>query len=483
MEPPSFNRTSDRTVSAPPDHGEPNLHPTQEKSALNSQALEFTPNTSAAPQPASYLWTTEVSPFIPQFHKMSAKAPTFSPPSFSPKGPNPDAEEFKPTQPEEEKFIDDKELVCLYNRELTDEETKNSSASDVQFPPEYLYTIQRIKEIHEEINVSERFKELPEGIRKFTTRDIKRERPENKKKNDRRGGGDPDWKQPRKEISRQEQEKWRNGIIRAEEKLMMKAREYKARLSKPIEEREKIKRKIKITLNKLTPTNVEKLKTQLLALAQESLDSLDLLAEGIFDKAWAEIKYTSMYASLCSYCSKAFQAFKFSEDTSIKNEFKNALLLYVEQCFKNKEQADYTGLAPDVMEEKLIIRKKKIEGNVRFIGELFNVGLITAKIILFCVDNLLNSEHGNYETVNLTEHEFIEEDVYGVCILLETGAFKLDHPKIVDWTDKIYGFLARMMETRPLSSRVRFRIMNLIEDRKSGWTKTKNEELRKSRVS
>lgn len=175
-----------------------------------------------------------------------------------------------------------------------------------------------------------------------------------------------------------------------------------------------------------------------------------------------------MYAQLCYFCSKEFESFKFSETSCIKNEFKNAILLYVEQSFKNKESAESTGLSAEELQERQGKRKRKIEGNVRFIGELFNVGLISPKVILLCVHDLLNVEYRGFESIDIGEHEFLEENLVGTCILLETGAVKLEHPKMAAWTAKIYSFLDKLRERHTLSSKLKFMLMNLVEER---WAK------------
>ena len=98
--------------------------------------------------------------------------------------------------------------------------------------------------------------------------------------------------------------------------------------------------------------------------------------------------------------------------------------------------------------------------------------------MLHCVDVLVNSEHGTYESVNFNSYEINEENLFGACILLETGAVKLDNPKIIERTNRVYNFLSKLSENTPLPNKIRFKIMNLSEERTAGWRKSKVEELK-----
>lgn len=94
------------------------------------------------------------------------------------------------------------------------------------------------------------------------------------------------------------------------------------------DEEEKIKRSIKITLNKLSPGNFDRLKVQLLDLAKQSEAILLLLSRGIFDKACSEMKFTELYAALCQFLSHEYASFQQTRDgTSIDPvRFKDVIL-------------------------------------------------------------------------------------------------------------------------------------------------------------
>lgn len=216
---------------------------------------------------------------------------------------------------------------------------------------------------------------------------------------------------------------------------------------------------IKVTLNKLSPSNVDKLKEQLFNIGKESRENLYLLVSGIFEKAWSEIKYTSMYAHLCFYFRDEFENFSFpneEESKSLKkiNEFRNLLLLMCEDSFKFTHQDTDLNLTEEEIEYKRGVLKRKTMGNVRFIGELFNVKLITVKIVLLCIHDLLSIPcHFDEDT------EIDEEKIEGVCILLSTGGPGFERAALKAETNRIFEFLSKLVSLPSLKSKLKFMMM------------------------
>lgn len=94
---------------------------------------------------------------------------------------------------------------------------------------------------------------------------------------------------------------WRRGETQEEHKINQLAKVQTARLKADKSVLEIQQRKIKGTLNKLSLDNFEKLKGQLLDLAKESEDTMELMVQMVFDKAVLQGKYTKLYAELCHY--------------------------------------------------------------------------------------------------------------------------------------------------------------------------------------
>jgi translation initiation factor 4G len=149
-----------------------------------------------------------------------------------------------------------------------------------------------------------------------------------------------------------------------------------------------------------------------------------------------------------------------------KNLFKYELLERCEKSFTQAPCEDFTGLSEEEIEQKKSLAKKKTLGNVRFIGELFKVELITSKVILSCVDELItksSQDEGNLE---------------GACILLSTGGLSFERPKLVKETDRIFKILEEIMKKNTLSTKIKFKIMDLVDERTRSWKKNFKEEVK-----
>jgi translation initiation factor 4G len=101
--------------------------------------------------------------------------------------------------------------------------------------------------------------------------------------------------------------------------------------------------------------------------------------------------------------------------------------------------------------------KKKILGNVRFIGELYKAKILNQKILLACIHELLLENKG---IVN-------EDKLEGAIILLSTCGDKLEHKSVVVQTEQTFEQLGSFKER--VSLRLKFLIMNLQDLRGHRW--------------
>jgi translation initiation factor 4G len=83
-------------------------------------------------------------------------------------------------------------------------------------------------------------------------------------------------------------------------------------MKREVPDREKFQKQAKGVLNKLTPNNFDKLKVTLYDIAQQYEEYAIDVTRAIYNKAWAEVKFTEMYAKLCKYM--ALQTFDFPEE-------------------------------------------------------------------------------------------------------------------------------------------------------------------------
>ena len=267
---------------------------------------------------------------------------------------------------------------------------------------------------------------------------------------------------------------WRKAKTAEEQKISERAKEYQRKFTATIAEQERIKKEVKSTLNKLSPNNLAKLTSSILDTCKKSHDCLKLVVSGIFEKAWSEKKYTQMYSDMCKTLKVQFQDYRYPDTDPSKlpktnNYFKYELLYMCEETFSSSHQdEDLTNLPEDQKAEKLKRIKDKTLGNVRFIGELFNVNLITTNTILECVVGLLD----------LFERENNQDKLEGACLLLSTGGASFERSKLLESTNKIYERLEKITQME-ISSKNKFKIMDLKEFRQAGWSNGQREGLKK----
>ena len=270
--------------------------------------------------------------------------------------------------------------------------------------------------------------------------------------------------------SLQDTAEWRKSKTIEEQKILSQAKEYQKKFSISQDEQILITKSIKITLNKLSPNNLEKLSLSLLETCKKSHDYLKLVVSGIFEKAWSEKKYTQMYSDLCKTLKTQLEKFKYPDPNLpiTQNYFKYELLKLCEETFSflSKDQHPSTPINPDTQSIGKV--KMKTLGNVRFIGELFNVNLISAKIVLECINSLL-------DTFQSDPHE---DKLEGACLLLETGGISFERHYLKPATNTIYERLEELMES-PISPRIKFKIMDLTEFRANGWKNSQKDLLKK----
>jgi translation initiation factor 4G len=100
---------------------------------------------------------------------------------------------------------------------------------------------------------------------------------------------------------------------------------------------------------------------------------------------------------------------------------------------------------------------KKKTGNIRFIGELFKLGMLGTNIMHFCIKKLLDGDINNP----------IEEDIEQLCKLLENVGLKLDVESAKRWMDDYFERLKKI--SKNLSNRYRFMVEDLIDLRNNKW--------------
>ncbi|KAI4364681.1 hypothetical protein MLD38_020738 [Melastoma candidum] len=248
--------------------------------------------------------------------------------------------------------------------------------------------------------------------------------------------------------------------------------EKKYEVGKVTDEEAAKQRQLKAILNKLTPQNFEKLFEQVKAVNIDNAVTLKGLISQIFDKALMEPTFCEMYADLCRHLSQELPDLS---DDNEKITFRRLLLNKCQEEFergeREQEEADKVHdegeakLSEEGREEKRVKARRRMLGNIRFIGELYKKKMLTEKIMHECIKKLL----GQHQTPH-------EEDIEALCKLMSTIGEMIDHPKARDHIDAYFERMEMLSNEMSLSSRVRFMLKDSIELRKRKWQQRRKVE-------
>ena len=285
------------------------------------------------------------------------------------------------------------------------------------------------------------------------------------------------------------------------------------------------KRKIGAILNKLSRENFNKLADDMLNMPMESLEMLKETMNIIFDKALAESFFSDMYADLCRELSMHSATWNFTQVKSIddpdtgvpkffwaarvnptekdligpyasseearakakkETSFKRILLNKCQEEFEKEDlyiraeeeykvllrSAEYSSLGNDEkVRRKLQYNskrkeiKKRMLGNVQFIGELFKQGMLTERIMHECILKMLGGRDGNGAAMRNPDGEEVE----ALCKLVTTIGQKLDHERAKNYMDTYFCRLRLLSKHPKLEPRAKFMCSDLIDLRKNSW--------------
>ncbi|CAH1141154.1 unnamed protein product [Phyllotreta striolata] len=240
---------------------------------------------------------------------------------------------------------------------------------------------------------------------------------------------------------------------------------------------EELYRNVRGILNKLTPQKFDTLLQQVRNLSIDTTERLQGVIDLVFEKAVDEPNFSVAYASMCGHLA-LIQVPKSTsgKDKDDKEEFVNFRKLLITRCqqefekqsvdesfkeqkLKEIEECTDPDKRKDIefdFEEHLRRVRMKSVGNIRFIGELFKQQMLTQKIMLRCLNNLL--DNGD------------EESLECLCKLLTTIGKELESKGIhlEDIFNKMKNLADRRQGTK-ISSRIRFMLQDVIDLRNSKW--------------
>ncbi|CAO3614341.1 unnamed protein product [Cunninghamella echinulata] len=279
---------------------------------------------------------------------------------------------------------------------------------------------------------------------------------------------------------------------------------------------EEIIRKVKGLLNKLTLEKFDSISDKIIEYASQSIrekdgTSLRTVIELIFEKACDESAFASMWAQLC----KKLHEWVPNEiqDITIKDKqgqpicgrplYSKYLLNRCQQNFEkgwkadipqsiatssnaedkdnNDDKGSEATTATTIMTKKpetnelmmtdeyYIAAKVKRQGLglIQFIGELFKREMLSTRIMYLCIKSLCDNGA-----------QAQEEEVESLCRLLTTIGANLDrNPQTEGWVDLFFKRMKTEMYHSPhLSSRVKFKILDLFDLQKNNWVPRRNNQ-------
>eukprot|EP01018_Ginkgo_biloba_P007512 Gb_05240 [translate_table: standard] len=248
--------------------------------------------------------------------------------------------------------------------------------------------------------------------------------------------------------------------------------ENRYEVGKISDEEQTKQRQLKAILNKLTPQNFDKLFVQVKEVNIDSAHTLTGVISQIFDKALTEPTFCEMYAKFCVHLADELP--EFNEDDE-KITFRRVLLNKCQEEFERgeREQAEAdrpeedgeVKLSEEEREQRKAKARRRMLGNIRFIGELYKKSMLTERIMHECIKKLL----GEFDNPD-------EEDLEALCKLMSTIGHMIDHSKAKEHIDAYFGRMTMLSSNQKLSSRLRFMLKDVIDLRKNGWQQRRKVE-------
>ncbi|KAL1955476.1 hypothetical protein VTO42DRAFT_8502 [Malbranchea cinnamomea] len=245
--------------------------------------------------------------------------------------------------------------------------------------------------------------------------------------------------------------------------------------------------KVKAALNKMTPEKFDKISDQILAIVAQSKDETDgrtlrQVIQLTFEKATDEAHWASMYAKFCMRMLESMSPEIKDENIRDRNGnvvaggslFRKYLLNRCQEEFERGWKVNLPEKPEGVTEEAAMMSdeyyraaaaKRRGLGLVKFIGELFKLGMLTERIMHECVKKLVD-----YHDVP------DESEIESLCSLLRTIGGALDQSeKGRSMMDAYFVRINMMIQCTAISSRHRFMLMDVVDLRKAQW-KSKDAE-------
>ncbi|XP_037533293.1 eukaryotic translation initiation factor 4 gamma 1 [Nematolebias whitei] len=236
-------------------------------------------------------------------------------------------------------------------------------------------------------------------------------------------------------------------------------------------------KRVRSILNKLTPQKFQQLMVQVQELTVDTEERLKGVIDLTFEKAISEPDFSVAYANMCR-CLSGLKVITPDKPGSTVN-FRKLLLNRCQKEFekdkdddeifekKQRELEAASGeeekqrLTEELEESKDKARRRSL-GNIKFIGELFKLKMLTEVIMHDCIVKLLKN------------HD--EESLECLCRLLSTIGKDLDFAKAKPRMDQYFNQMEKIIKERKTTSRIRFMLQDVLDLRRNNWVPRRGDQ-------
>jgi translation initiation factor 4G len=250
----------------------------------------------------------------------------------------------------------------------------------------------------------------------------------------------------------------------------------------------------------MTRDNFDKLSATLLELMIASVSTypqLQAVVNVVFEYALAKPSLMSLCANLCCLIHHDQRLMPVSEPIldeagqpvlqsdglpkQRQGKFKNILLSKCQEEFETMSEvtaatetataaAGGSAEAQQAERDRALVKLQRKLSNTKFICELFKQGLMPERIIhQQCLAYLLSDPH-----------ERTEEEFEALCQILTSIGKMLDHERAQQHMDRYFQKLTQLAqpEVKCVSSRIRFKLLDVIELRRRRWKAADADDVR-----
>ncbi|XP_051934763.1 eukaryotic translation initiation factor 4 gamma 1-like isoform X7 [Hippocampus zosterae] len=241
-------------------------------------------------------------------------------------------------------------------------------------------------------------------------------------------------------------------------------------------------KKVRSILNKLTPQKFQQLMKQVSELTIDTEEKLKGVIDLTFEKAISEPDFSVAYANMCrcvmglkvqatdkpgdtvnfrklllNRCQNEFEKDKYDNEIFERKQRELEAAEGVLYCKDEEKQR----LIEELEESKNKARRRSL-GNIKFIGELFKLKMLTEVIMHECIVKLLKN------------HD--EESLECLCRLLSTIGKDLDFEKAKPLMDQYFKQMEKVIKEKKTSARIRFMLQDVVDLRRSNWVPRRGDQ-------